>query len=118
MAGLGTLLLTAGFVAAALAPLYIIYLLFAPRRPNPVKNETFECGQPPSGSARVHLFMQYYPFLLMYLVLDVTTLFLYAWSLSGAPYSPSSLLLIYAFLGALLLPIAYTLKLSYKRELW
>jgi NADH-quinone oxidoreductase subunit A len=118
MGGLSTVLMMAGFVTLAVAPMYLLYKLFAPKQPNPVKNDTFECGQPPSGSARVHLFMQYYPFLLMYLVLDVITIFLYAWSLAESPYSSSVLLPIYAFLAALLVPIAYTLKLSYKRELW
>ena len=61
-------LLTAAFGLVFALPVIIIPWFFAPRNPTPMKRATFEAGQVPTGNARVHLMMQYYPYLLIFVV--------------------------------------------------
>jgi NADH-quinone oxidoreductase subunit A len=94
--------------------------LLAPRRPNPIKNARFECGQPPVGAGKMHFMMQYYAYLLMFLVFDVLAMFLYAWA---AAYRPLGLGLasdwvLTLFMGMLFVPMGFALVLAGKRELW
>jgi NADH-quinone oxidoreductase subunit A len=112
-------LLMAGFVFVAVLPLILIPAIFAPRRPTPIKLAPFECGQPPSGTARVHLLMQYYPYLLLYVVLDVISIFLFAWAVSFSLLpAQASLPLVAGFILVLLPPLGYTLLMARRRELW
>lgn len=62
--------------------------------------------------------MQYYPYLLMFVVFDVVGMFLFAWGISYAkiPYTGSFLVLLFLFLlGA---PLGYALHLALRREFW
>jgi NADH:ubiquinone oxidoreductase subunit 3 (subunit A) len=45
-------------------PVVLIPKLLAPKKPNPIKNAPFECGQVPVGAAK----MQYYAYLLIFIV--------------------------------------------------
>ncbi len=94
--------------------------LFAPRRPNPIKNLPFEAGQVPQGAGKMHFMMQYYAYLLMFIVFDVLSMFLYAWA---AAYKPLALGLssdwtVTLFMGMLFIPMGFALVLAGKRELW
>lgn len=93
----------------------IIPLLFAPKRPNPVKAEPFECGQPPTGEGRVHFMMQYYAYLLMFVVFDVVVMFLFAWGVAYLSLGVSGALIITTFLTILIVPLGYALYLAGKR---
>jgi NADH-quinone oxidoreductase subunit A len=94
--------------------------LFAPRRPDPIKNAPFECGQVPVGAGKMHFMMQYYAYLLMFVVFDVLSMFLYAWA---AAYKPMALGLssdwmVTLFMGMLFVPMGFAIYLAGKRELW
>jgi len=101
-------------------PVVIMPMLFGPKRPNPIKNAPFECGQVPQGAGKMHFMMQYYAYLLMFIVFDVLGMFLYAWA---AAYKPMALGLssdwmVTLFMGMLFVPMAFALVLAGKRELW
>ena len=101
-------------------PVVILPRLFAPRRPNPIKNLPFESGQVPQGAGKMHFMMQYYAYLLMFIVFDVLSMFLYAWA---AAYKPLNLgltsdWLVTLFVGMLLVPMGFALVLAGKRDLW
>ena len=69
-----------GFAIVVTAPAFLISRMISPRkRSNPVKFLPMECGQVPSGAGRTHFMMQYYAFILMFVVFDVMAIFLYAW---------------------------------------
>ncbi len=52
-----------------------------PKRPNPVKDQPFECGSPPSpGDARHRFAVKFYVVALLFIVFDVETVFLYPWA--------------------------------------
>ncbi len=54
----------------------------APKKPNPLKNEIYECGIETVGEAWVQFKAQYYVFGLIFLVFDVETVFLYPWAVA------------------------------------
>ena len=56
--------------------------LVAPRKPNPIKQSTYECGIETVGDSWVQFRAQYYVFALVFLVFDVETVFLFPWALS------------------------------------
>jgi len=56
--------------------------LVAPRKPNPIKQSTYECGIETVGDSWVQFKAQYYIFALVFLIFDVETVFLFPWALS------------------------------------
>ncbi len=56
--------------------------LVSPRKPNPIKQSTYECGIETVGDSWVQFKAQYYIFALVFLVFDVETVFLFPWALS------------------------------------
>jgi NADH-quinone oxidoreductase subunit A len=101
-------------------PTLIIPRLLAPRKPNPIKNAPFECGQVPSGKGKMHFMMQYYAYLLMFVVFDVMAMFLYAWAAAYQPLALGALSswMMTIFIGALLVPMALAVHLAGKRGIW
>jgi NADH-quinone oxidoreductase subunit A len=60
----------------------VLSRLVAPRKPNPIKQSTYECGIETVGDSWVQFKAQYYIFALVFLVFDVETVFLFPWALS------------------------------------
>jgi NADH-quinone oxidoreductase subunit A len=101
-------------------PVVLIPKLLAPRKPNPIKNAPFECGQVPVGAGKMHYMMQYYAYLLMFIVFDVMAMFLYAWAVSYRPLAlgPYSDLVLSLFVVSLFAPMGFALYMAGKREVW
>ncbi|MBE9474323.1 MAG: NADH-quinone oxidoreductase subunit A [Chloroflexi bacterium] len=72
------LLLAPVFPALAL----LIPRLIAPRKPNPLKTETYECGIETYGETWVQFKAQYYIFALVFLIFDIEVVFLYPWAVA------------------------------------
>jgi NADH:ubiquinone oxidoreductase subunit 3 (subunit A) len=66
------------FPAAAL----LIPRLVAPKKPNPIKTQTYECGMETVGESWVQFKAQYYIFALIFLVFDVEAVFLFPWAVA------------------------------------
>lgn len=108
-----------GFAIAATAPALLISRMISPRRrSNPVKFLPMECGQVPSGAGRTHFMMQYYAYILMFVVFDVMAIFLYAWGSSLLNLEKSATLPIIAFLGIMFGAMAFALYQSKRRDIW
>jgi NADH:ubiquinone oxidoreductase subunit 3 (subunit A) len=56
--------------------------LIAPRKPNSIKSETYECGIETVGESWVQFKVQYYIFALVFLIFDVESVFLFPWAAS------------------------------------
>ena len=56
--------------------------IVGPKKPNPIKQSTYECGMETVGESLVQFKAQYYVFALVFLVFDVETVFLFPWALS------------------------------------
>ena len=54
--------------------------LFGPKKSNPIKLSTYECGIEAVGEGWVQFKAQYYIFALVFLVFDVETVFLFPWA--------------------------------------
>ncbi len=108
-----------GFAIIATAPALLISRMISPRkRSNPVKFLPMECGQVPSGAGRTHFMMQYYAFILMFVVFDVMAIFLYAWGSTILNLEKTATLPIIAFLGIMFAAMAFALYQSKRRNIW
>ncbi|RPI82813.1 MAG: NADH-quinone oxidoreductase subunit A [Chloroflexi bacterium] len=70
-----------------LAPIFpgaaiLIPRIIAPRKPNPIKQDTYECGLETYGDTYIRFKVQYYIFALVFLVFDVEVVFLYPWAVA------------------------------------
>ena len=112
-------LLMFGFAIVATAPALVLSRMISPkRRTNPVKFLPMECGQVPSGEGRTHFMMQYYAYVLMFVVFDVMSIFLYAWGSTLLDLPKSATLPIIAFLGIMFASFAFALYQSGRKNIW
>lgn len=114
------LLLMLLFGVIGSVPMLIIAKLISPKRrfTNPVKFLPMECGQVPSGEGRTHFMMQYYSYVLMFVVFDVMSIFLYAWGSAVFGLAQTATLPIIAFLGVLFAAMGYAMYLSGRKDIW
>ena len=100
-------------------PSLILSRLLSPRkRYNPVKFLPMECGQMPTGAGRSHFMMQYYAYILMFVVFDVMAIFLYAWGSSLLSMPKEATLPMMAFLGIMFAAMGYALYLAGRKGIW
>lgn len=76
---IGLFLIVGALIPAAAI---IVAAILSPRKPNPIKSSTYECGIETVGENWVQFKAQYYIFALIFLVFDVETVFLFPWALS------------------------------------
>jgi NADH:ubiquinone oxidoreductase subunit 3 (subunit A) len=71
-------------VIATLIPVAALLASWAvsPKKSNPIKQSTYECGMETVGENWVQFKAQYYIFALVFLVFDVETVFLFPWAVS------------------------------------
>jgi|SRR5271155_3365456 len=68
---------------AVVGTMITINRLLGPRRAgSKVKGETFECGNPPTGSAWGRFSVRFYLTAILFLVFDVEVVFLYPWAVN------------------------------------
>jgi NADH-quinone oxidoreductase subunit A len=108
-----------GFGLLVSIPAIVISRLISPRRRyNPVKFLPMECGQVPSGAGRTHFMMQYYAYILMFVVFDVMAIFLYIWGVSLFSLPRSATLPIIGFLAVMFAAMGYSLYLAGRKGIW
>ena len=74
-------------VFLVLAPVFpfaalLIPRIIAPKKPNPIKLQTYECGIETVGETWIQFKVQYYIFALVFLIFDVETVFLFPWAVA------------------------------------
>ena len=75
----GLFLIVGALVPAAAI---IISMIIAPRKPNAIKQSTYECGMETVGDNWVQFKAQYYIFALVFQVFDVEAVFLFPWAVA------------------------------------
>jgi NADH:ubiquinone oxidoreductase subunit 3 (subunit A) len=97
-------------VFALVVPAVAISLaaLLAPKKPNPIKQTTYECGIETVGEAWVQFKSQYYIFALVFLVFDVETIFLFPWAVAYNQLPLFAVVEGLIFLGILAAALVYT----------
>ena len=119
VAGYSNVLFMFGFAVLALAPALVISRMISPRtKSNPVKFLPMECGQVPSGAGRTHFMMQYYAYILMFVIFDVMAIFLYAWGSTLLDLPKEATLPILAFLGIMFAAMAFALYQTKRKNIW
>jgi NADH-quinone oxidoreductase subunit A len=91
------------FVALGLA------WLLRPKKPNPVKASTYECGIETIGDTWVQFRAQYYIYALVFVVFDIEAVFLFPWAVAyGNPgVTLWALFEAFLFLGILTIGLVY-----------
>jgi len=89
------------FVALGLA------WLLRPKKPNPVKTATYECGQETIGDTWVQFRAQYYIFALVFVVFDIEAVFLFPWAVAYGQLGLWALAEAFLFLGILTVGLVY-----------
>jgi len=56
--------------------------LLGPKKPNPLKSSTYECGIETVGPTWVQFKAQYYIYGLIFLVFDIETIFMFPWAMA------------------------------------
>ena len=70
-------------VALALPVIGLILAWFLrPKKPNPIKNATYECGMETIGDTWVQFKAQYYIYALIFVVFDVEAVFIFPWAVA------------------------------------
>lgn len=79
---IGLLLIVAILFAVSmpLLSLTLAYLGLVPRKPNPVKASTYECGMETIGKTLVQFNFRYYFYALLFVVFDILIVFLFPWA--------------------------------------
>ena len=57
-------------------------LKIRPKRPDPIKSATYECGVETEGDAWGQFNVRYYVFALLFVIFDVEAVFLYPWAVA------------------------------------
>ena len=78
-----------------------------PHKPSPVKSDIYECGMETIGGRWVQFNFRYYLFALLFLVFDVTAIFIYPWAIRLRELGGDVLLTMMAFIGILAVGWAY-----------
>ena len=99
-----TVILTAVVLVVAA---YAIAKLIGPRSYNPVKGEPFECGIPTRGSSWLPTHIGYYLFAILFLMLEVETMFLYPWAVVVKQIGTMAIFSIGFFMLVLVFGLAY-----------
>ena len=119
VAGYSNVLFMFGFAVLALAPALVVSRMISPRtKSNPVKFLPMECGQVPSGAGRTHFMMQYYAYILMFVIFDVMAIFMYAWGSTLLDLPKEATLPILAFLGIMFAAMAFALYQTKRKNIW
>jgi NADH:ubiquinone oxidoreductase subunit 3 (subunit A) len=79
-----------------------------PKKPNPIKQTTYECGIETVGPAWVQFKAQYYIFALVFLVFDVETVFLYPWAVKLGQLGMFAVIEGIIFILILIVGLVYT----------
>jgi len=88
-------------------PIFLARFL-APRRPNPVKQQVYECGVETVGSTWVQFRAQYYIYALVFLLFDVEVVFLFPWAVAYNKLGLFALFEVVVFVALLIVALVYT----------
>lgn len=106
-----TLLVVVILTAIALVAVALgIARAISPRSYNPQKGEAYECGIPTRGQSWMQFKVGYYLFAILFLMLDVETVFLFPWAAVVQDLGVYGLVSIFFFIVVLILGLAYAWK--------
>ena len=103
-------------VAMGFAGLFLgLSFWLGPKKPNLLKDSTYECGIPVRSSTQIRFFVRFFLVALLFLLFDLEAVFLYPWALLYRSYIASGQALFAlgemgVFLGVLVVGLVYVWK--------
>ncbi len=103
-------------VAVAFSLLFLgVSFWLGPKRPDPRKGTTYECGVPPRSSIQVRFFVRFFLVALLFLLFDLEAVFIYPWAVLYRSFIADGRALFAlgemgAFLGVLVVGLVYVWK--------
>jgi NADH-quinone oxidoreductase subunit A len=88
----------------------VLARLVRPRRPNPQKLSSYECGEEPIGIGWVRFHVRYYLYALVYIIFAVETVFLFPWAVVFRRIGMVAFIEMMVFIAILLIGLAYAWK--------
>ena len=79
--------------------------ILAPYKPNPIKNDTYECGVETVGETWIQFKAQYYIFALAFVIFDVEVVFLFPWAVAFNQLGPFAVIAGIVFILILLIEL-------------
>ena len=96
-------LLSAGVAAALLS----VSVFIGPRKTSPVKEDPFECGNPPSETPHGRLPVHFYRIAILFVLFDLEIAFFYPWAVRYREYGWFGFWEMLVFSGFLVIGYAY-----------
>jgi len=84
--------------------------IIVPRRKNPVKMSSYECGVDPVGDARERFSVKFYLVAVLFILFDIEAVFLYPWAVTFNQLGLYGLIEMVLFIVILLVGYLYLLK--------
>ncbi|HHT64238.1 MAG: NADH-quinone oxidoreductase subunit A [Bacillota bacterium] len=99
-------------IAAIIFPFIIVFvaLILGPKRPNPEKLTTYECGLDTQGPTWVQFKINYFLYALVFVVFDVETVFLYPWAVKFQALGLFAFIEMIIFIAILVIGLWYAWK--------
>ncbi|MDD2498097.1 MAG: NADH-quinone oxidoreductase subunit A [Desulfitobacteriaceae bacterium] len=88
----------------------IVALILGPKRPNPGKLTTYECGLDTQGPTWVQFKINYFLYALIFVVFDVETVFLYPWAVRFQALGTFAFIEMLIFIAILVIGLWYAWK--------
>ena len=112
------------FIYLIMGVLFVLFTFFigklvAPKKPNPEKLTSYECGEEPQGNSWIQFNSRFYVIALVFLLFDVELAFIFPWAtvfsqqelINADPYwGWLSLIEMFIFVGILLIGLIYVWK--------
>ena len=88
-------------------PIFLRFIRIVPKKPNPIKSSTYECGMETIGKSWVQFNFRYYFYALIFLALDVLAIFLYPWAVDLRQLGGSGLIAVTIFIFIIVVGYIY-----------
>jgi NADH-quinone oxidoreductase subunit A len=109
---MGFLLPAVGMIGLA----WVFQLALGYHRPNPTKNQPYECGMKPIQEAHIQFEIRYYLYVLLFILFDIEIIFIIPWALATDAISAQLRCPLFGpvemtiFVGILAVGLAYAWK--------
>jgi len=94
-------------VTTLLLPYSLRFLGIIPKKSNPTKSSTFECGMETVGKTWVRFNFRYYFYALMFITLDILVVFVYPWAVGLRQIGYLGLIAILIFIFIIVIGYIY-----------
>ncbi|MDO8671878.1 MAG: NADH-quinone oxidoreductase subunit A [Dehalococcoidia bacterium] len=88
----------------------IIARYVSPRKPDPIKISTYECGVATVGRTWVQFNVRYYLYALIFVIFDIETIFLYPWAVAFRQLGLYAFVEMLVFVAILVVGFVYAWK--------